>query len=69
MNEHVIIKQYGAPLRIELPDGSMFVLTAHNDGRHDSLHIAAARHPAGGIATECTIVPVAGNAFLLRATR
>ena len=68
----ITIKPLGSPIRIVLPDGSAFLLTAygHPDrpDRH-GLHVSATVAAGGDISTECTILPLTGNAVVLRATR
>jgi hypothetical protein len=68
----ITIKPIGSPIRIVLPDGSAFLLTAygHPDrpDRH-GLQVNADAVATGEWATECTILPLAGNSVLLRATR
>ncbi len=92
------IKPHDTPIRVVLPDGSSFLLTAYgHPDRPDrnGLLVSASTVPVrsgddptamitspsgstaktssaeqvGDLATECTIVPVTGNAVVLRATR
>ena len=69
----ITLKPRGAPIRVVLPDGSVFMLTTygHPDrpDRHGLLVTAANTAETGALATECTVMPQSGNAVVLRATR